>query len=317
MPKLFNQISLLFHQWWNSDYHPEGADVVRARPDKVDWKRCVPFIVLHLGCLLVFVVGCSWTAVIVALLLYFVRMFAITAFYHRYFSHRTFRTSRVAQVIFAILGNTALQRGPLWWASVHRHHHHHSDQEEDVHSPGQRGFLWSHIGWITSQRNYPTDYERVKDLTKYPELVFLNRHDQIVPWAYAMALWFGGWLLSKLFPGLHTSGAQIFVWGFFVSSIALLHGTLFINSLAHVFGKRRFDTEDDSRNSLLLALLTLGEGWHNNHHRYQHSVRQGFMWWEMDISYYILKMLSWFGIIWDLKPVPARIYEEAGHRPRE
>jgi len=247
--------------------------------------------------------------------LYFIRMFAITAFYHRYFSHRTFRTSRFMQCLFAILGNTALQRGALWWAAVHRHHHNHSDQEEDVHSPSQSGFLWSHIGWITSQRNYPTDYEKVRDLTKYPELVFLNRHDQIVPWAYGMVLWGLGWFLGKFFPGLHTNGAQIFVWGFFISSIALLHGTLFINSLAHVFGKKRFETDDDSRNSLLLALVTLGEGWHNNHHRYQHAARQGFMWWEVDISYYILKTLSWFGIIWDLKPVPARIYEEAG-RPR-
>jgi stearoyl-CoA desaturase (Delta-9 desaturase) len=312
MQKFFQQIFVLLHQWWDSDYHPEGNEAVRAKPDRVDWRRCVPFIILHLGCLLVLVVGVSWAAVGIAALLYVVRMFAITAFYHRYFSHRAFRTSRAAQWCFAVLGNTACQRGALWWASSHRHHHKHSDHEEDLHSPSQRGFWWSHIGWITSQRNFPTDYSRVKDWAKYPELVFLNRHDQLVPWIYGALLWIGGSLLGRFVPSLHTSGLQIFVWGFFMSTVMLLHGTLFINSLAHVFGKRRFATEDESRNSLLLAVITLGEGWHNNHHRYQHAARQGFMWWELDTCYYGLKLLSWCGLIWDLHQVPTRVYEEAG-----
>jgi stearoyl-CoA desaturase (Delta-9 desaturase) len=311
MQRFFQQFCILLHQWWDADYHPEGAAVVRAIPDKVDWKRCVPFIILHLGCLLVFAVGVSWTAVGIAAGLYVVRMFAITAFYHRYFAHRAFSTSRVAQWFFAVLGNTACQRGALWWASSHRHHHLHADEEEDLHSPGVQGFWWSHIGWITSRRNFPTDYNRVKDWVKYPELVFLNRHDQLVPWFYGLSLGFVGWFLGKYFPSLHTSGKQVFVWGFFISTVALLHGTLFINSLAHVFGRRRFATEDDSRNSLLLAVITLGEGWHNNHHRYQHAARQGFMWWEFDPSYYGLKILSWCGLIWDLKAVPGRVYEEA------
>jgi stearoyl-CoA desaturase (delta-9 desaturase) len=319
MRSFFKNLIIMFRQWWDSDYHPEGVETVRSMEDKVDWRRTVPFILLHAGALLVFVVGWSWFAVAMAALLYFVRMFAITAFYHRYFSHRAFRTSRFMQFVFGVLGNSALQRGPLWWASNHRHHHHHSDQEEDLHSPKQQGFLWAHIGWITSKRNHPTDYSRVKDLAKFPELVFINRHDQLVPWIFGAFLWFVGWLLEKFAPSLHTTGGQLFVWGFFVSSIFLLHGTLFINSLSHVFGRKRFETTDTSRNSFLLALITLGEGWHNNHHRYMHAARQGFYWWEIDVSYYLLKVMSWCGLIWELKRVPQQIYQEASirkERPR-
>lgn len=300
----------MLRQWYNSDYHPEGVEAVMAKEEKVDMKRTMPFIILHAACLLVFVVGFSWFAVAAAFLFYLVRMFAITAFYHRYFSHRAYKTSRFGQFLFAAIGNMACQRGALWWASTHRHHHKHSDDEHDIHSPRQKGFWWSHLGWITSQRNFPTDYTRIKDLAKFPELVFLNRHDMFIPLIMAASIWGVGWLIETYAPGLGCTAGQLFVWCFFVSTVALMHGTFFINSLAHVFGKRRYQTTDDSRNSMILALITLGEGWHNNHHRYQHSARQGFVWWEIDISYYILKMMSWFGIVWDLKPVPARIHEE-------
>ena len=204
-----------------------------------------------------------------------------------------------------------MQRGAIWWAATHRHHHNHSDQDEDRHSPVRQGFLWSHIGWLTSSANFPTDYSKIPDLARFRELVFLNRRHFIVPLAYGALLWGTGDLLARFAPGLGTNGAQLFVWGFFISTVVLLHGTLFINSLAHVVGKRRFDTGDNSRNSLFLALITLGEGWHNNHHRYSHSARQGFYWWEIDISYYLLRALARTGLIWDLKPVPNRIYQEA------
>jgi len=246
-----------------------------------------------------------------AVALYWIRMFAITGFYHRYFSHRSFRTSRWTQFAFAILGNTAVQRGALWWASVHRHHHKHADTEHDVHSPGVRGFIWAHIGWMTSSRNFPTNFDAIRDLAKFPELVFLNRFDLLVPAAYAAGLYGLGELLRVDAPTLETSGPQLLVWGFFVSTVVLLHGTLFINSIAHVFGGRRFATHDDSRNNLLLALITLGEGWHNNHHRFMSAARQGFYWWEFDPTYYALKALAWTGLIWDLRPVPASVYAEA------
>ena len=298
-------------QSFDSDHFPEGAEAVRSSEDRFEFRRALPFIFLHLGCLGVIWTGWSWTAVAVAAALYLTRMFAITAFYHRYFSHRTFHTSRPAQFLFAALGNTAVQRGPLWWASVHRRHHRHSDHEGDVHSPGLRGFWWAHIGWMTSSNNFPTDYGAVRDLAVYPELVFLNRFDLIVPALFGTGLLAAGAGLHAFAPGLGVTGPRLLVWGFFISTTVLLHATLFINSLAHVIGSRRFLTDDNSRNSFLLALITLGEGWHNNHHRFMAAARQGFYWWEFDPTYYTLKLLSWTGLIWNLRPVPKSIYEEA------
>lgn len=304
-----------FRQWFDSDYFPGGPEAARTGPDRFEWPRSLPFIFLHAGCIGVIWTGWSWAALITAAGLYFVRMFSITAFYHRYFSHRTFQTSRVVQFLFAVLGNCSVQRGPLWWAATHRHHHRHSDTEEDAHSPGFRGFLWSHIGWMTSSRNFPTDYKSVRDFAKYPELVFLNRFDLVVPALFGAGLYGLGAWMNAVWPQLGTSGWQMVVWGFFISTTVLLHGTLFINSLAHVWGSRRFKTGDDSRNNALLAAVTLGEGWHNNHHRYMGSARQGFYWWEFDPTYWGLKLLSWTGLIWDLKPVPPSVYEEAEQSP--
>jgi stearoyl-CoA desaturase (Delta-9 desaturase) len=248
-----------------------------------------------------------WSAVA----LYFIRMFAVTGIYHRYFSHKTYSTSRRGQFLLALFGSTTVQRGPLWWAYHHRHHHQHSDEAEDAHSPHVHGFWWSHIGWITSRRNFPTDYSKVKDLAKYPELVWLNRFDTVVPILFATAIWgLGSWLAVHA-PGLHTNGWQLLTWAFFISTTALFHGTSCINSMAHLMGRRRFETGDDSRNSWILAFITLGEGWHNNHHRYQSATRNGFYWWEIDITYYVLKALSWTRLIYGLKPVPHSIMEEA------
>jgi stearoyl-CoA desaturase (delta-9 desaturase) len=296
-------------RWFDTDYGNGNLAAIRAKPDKVEFIRVLPFILLHLGCLGIFLVGWSWMAAAAAMVLYLARMFAITGFYHRYFSHKTFHTSRPAQFLFALLGATAVQRGPLWWSYQHRHHHKHSDEDEDVHSPNVRGFWWSHIGWITSARNFPTDYAEVRDLAKFPELVFLNRFDSLVPILFATALFALGHFLQVYFPSLGVTSWQLLVWGFFISTTILFHATSSINSLAHLLGKRRYETEDNSRNSLLLALVTLGEGWHNNHHRHMSATRQGFYWWEIDISYYLLKMLSWTGLIWNLKPVPLAAYE--------
>ncbi len=283
---------------------------MRNEPERVDWVRCIPFLILHLGCIGVIWTGASAVAVWTAVALYFARMFAVTGIHHRYFSHKTYSTSRAGQFLLALFGGTAVQRGALWWAYHHRHHHQHSDEPEDAHSPHVHGFWWSHVGWITSRRNFPTDYSQVRDLTKYPELVFLNRFDAIVPIAFAFAVFGFGKLLEIHAPGLHTSGWQMLVWGFFISTTLLFHGTSCINSMAHLMGRRRYKTEDDSRNSLLLAFITLGEGWHNNHHRYQSSTRNGFYWWEVDITYYTLRALSWTGFIWGLKAVPKSVLAE-------
>ncbi len=298
-------------QWVDSDYSIESPDFIRAQPDGVNLVRCIPFAVLHLGCLGVIWTGGGWFAAGAAVTLYFTRMFAVTGIYHRYFSHKSYSTSRFGQFLLALFGATCVQRGALWWAYHHRHHHQHSDEPEDAHSPHIHGFWWSHIGWITSRRNFPTDYSKIRDLARYPELVFLNRFDILVPVLFAAALFGSGHLLEHAAPSLQTNGMQLLVWGFFISTTALFHGTSCINSLAHLMGSRRFNTEDDSRNSFVLSLITLGEGWHNNHHRYMSATRQGFYWWEIDITYYLLRALSWTGFIYDLKEVPASIYREA------
>jgi stearoyl-CoA desaturase (delta-9 desaturase) len=273
----------------------------------IDWPRVVPFIALHLGCLAVLWTGWSTTALLTALVLYAVRMFAITGFYHRYFSHKTFRTSRAMQLAFAILGATAVQRGPLWWASQHRHHHAHADDEHDAHSPHRHGFLWAHLGWFLARENFATRSALVKDLAKYPEMRFLDRFDVVVPLALLALLYGTGEWLAHAHPGLATDGAMLVAWGFCVSTVALYHATFTVNSLAHTFGRRRYATRDSSRNNLWLALLTFGEGWHNNHHHFPGSARQGFYWWEIDPTYYGLRLLARAGLIRDLRPVPTAI----------
>ncbi len=251
------------------------------------------FFAIHLGCFAVFLVPFSWWLVTLAAVLYLVRMFAITAGYHRYFAHRTFRTSRAFQFVLAVLGASSLQKGPLWWAAHHRHHHQHSDQPEDLHSPQQDGLYWSHVGWILSADYLTTNLRRIADFANYSELRWLDRWHQVP-----------GLVLAGLL--LVTGGWPAFVWGFCVSTVATWHATFSINSLTHLVGRRRYATNDDSRNSMILALLTLGEGWHNNHHHYKSSVRQGFYWWEVDVSYYLLRLLAVFRIVWDLKlPQPA------------
>ncbi len=295
----------------DSDYFPEGGDSVRSGPETFQFSRSVPFIILHLGCLGVFFTGWSWAAVIAAAVLYLVRMFAITGFYHRYFCHRAYHTSRAGQFLFALIGLTAVQRGPLWWAAVHRHHHAHSDEDVDAHSPVAKGFLWSHIGWLTSSKNFPTDYKMVRDLAKFPELVFLNRFDLIGPLLLLVVVYALGAGLEAFAPGLGTNGWQMVVWGFFISTTLLFHGTCSVNSFAHTLGSKRYETGDESRNSLILALITLGEGWHNNHHHYQSSARQGFTWWEIDVSYYVIRTLGMLGIVWDIKTVPAKVFEQS------
>lgn len=283
------------------------TDIPSDELGKVEWLRVVPFAFMHLACLAVFWVGWSWTAVGAASLLYFLRMFAITGFYHRYFSHKTFTTGRWTQFVFAVLGGTAAQRGPLWWAAHHRHHHRFSDKEDDVHSPSQHGLYWSHMGWITSKGNFRTRLENVPDLAQFSELRFLDRFDILIPLILAFFLFALGSILERTLPGLGTNGPQLLVWGFFLSTVILFHGTCTINSLAHTIGSQRYETRDQSRNSFFLALITLGEGWHNNHHHFPASTRQGFYWWEIDITYYLLRLLGSLGLIWDMKGVPETV----------
>ncbi len=297
-------------RWFDTQAREEDPTVDARR---IDWLRAVPFLAMHLACVAVVWVGVSPIAVGVAAALYALRMFAITAFYHRYFSHRTFRTSRAVQFAFALIGAASVQRGPLWWAAHHRHHHRHADTVADPHSPNVHGFWWSHAGWFLTREGFRTDWSRIPDLAGYPELRWLDRYDTVVPVLLAAGLYGLGVLLERVAPSLGTSGPQLLVWGFFVSTVVLFHATVTINSLAHRFGKRRFDTRDDSRNNLWLALLTFGEGWHNNHHFFPGTARQGFRWWEIDLTWYGLRLLALLGLVRDLKPVPAWVLAKARH----
>ena len=264
------------------------------------WFYALRFGAMHLLCFAAIWTGVPLEAVILAVVLWAVRMFGVTAGYHRYFSHRTYKMGRVMQFLMAFLSQTSMQRGVLWWAAHHRHHHKYSDQPEDVHSVRQDGFFWSHIGWVVSPRWAETDMSRVRDLAKYPELRFLERFQHL--------------------PGLVLAGLcfALFGWaglivGFVWSTVFLWHTTFTINSLAHVIGKRRYETDDDSRNNWFLALLTFGEGWHNNHHHYQASTRQGFYWWEIDLTYYILWAMSKVGLVSDLREPPRHVVEDRPH----
>ena len=294
-------------RWFDSYATDDLSETPQEK--RVDWFRTIPFIAMHASLLCIFIVGWSPIAIITAIVLYGVRMFAITGFYHRYFSHKAFKTSRTIQFIFAVIGASSIQRGPLWWASHHRLHHINADKEGDEHSPRQQGLLWSHMGWFLSRHNFATRKERVADFSRFPELVFIDRFDILVPIALGVILFgFGEWL-QYYYPGAGTNGWQMLFWGLIISTLALYHVTFTINSLAHTVGKRRFQTRDDSRNNWFLAIITFGEGWHNNHHHYPGSARQGFTWWEIDISYYLLRLLQAAGLIWDLRPVPDRVMD--------
>lgn len=270
-----------------------GLDVAGDHND-INYPSAVPFVLVHLTCFAAIWSGVTWEAVTLCVALYWLRMFGVVAGYHRYFSHRAYSTSRVMQFMLAFLAQSSTQKSVLWWAAKHRHHHLHSDTEQDVHSPRRKGFLYSHMGWIFDQKHDKADLTKVADLTRYPELMLLHRFEQLPAVVLAILCFLlAGW-----------SGLVV---GFFWSTVILYHATFCINSLAHVLGSKRYVTGDDSRNNWLLAIFAMGEGWHNNHHAYQSSVRQGFRWWEIDLAYYLLKAMSWLGLVWDLKSPPAQV----------
>ena len=256
----------------------------------------IPYWGVHILAIVgVAITGFSWWGVALALMFYAPRMFFVTGAYHRYFSHRSFKTSRWFQFVLALGAACTGQKGPLWWAAHHRIHHKLSDAPGDLHSVIQSGFWWAHHGWILSNDLEDTDYSRIKDFAKYPELVWLNRLWMIPPVAVGTITFFAG-------------GFFALVWAFAVCQVMTWHGTFTINSLSHLWGNRRYKTTgDDSRNNFVLAIVTMGEGWHNNHHHYQVSARQGFFWWEVDLTYYVLRLLAAVGLVWDLHGVPDHI----------
>src|SRR5262245_51607984 len=273
----------------------ELAPITRANDERVNWLQSIPFFLVHILCFAFVFTGITRTALILFVVMFFGRAFFVTAAYHRYFSHKTYKLNRFWQFVWAFMAEASAQKGVLWWASNHRVHHRYSDTERDLHSP-LKGFWWSHVGWILADRYKATDLDGIKDFARYPEIRFISKHDWIAPWTFGVAAFLiGGW-----------SGLVV---GFFWSTVLLWHSTFLVNSASHVFGRRRYETEDTSRNSFLIALVTGGEGWHNNHHHYQASARQGFFWWEIDPTWYVLCGLRRIGIVKDLKVPPKRILE--------
>ena len=287
----------------------DEAEIAEVPPSRAtersagQWFNAVGITLIHVGTVYAFVRGADRGLIAMAVAFYFVRMFAMTGVYHRYFAHRTYKTSRLFQFLLALLGTSATQKGPLWWAATHRIHHKYSDTEKDVHSPKQRGFWYAHMGWWLGRDHEETQWTQIKDFSRFKELVFIDR-----------------WHVLGVFACMGIAAAMRgfdgFLWGYVVSTCFLLHGTFTVNSLAHVFGARRYETTDTSRNNWWLALITMGESWHNNHHHYMRSANQGFFWWEIDVTYYLLKGLEKLGLVWDVKKTPRHIVENRP-APRE
>jgi stearoyl-CoA desaturase (delta-9 desaturase) len=247
------------------------------------------FAGLHVACLAALVVGVDAQALTVLAVTYAVRCFGVAAGFHRYFSHRAFRTGRGFQLTLALAGTLAMQGGVLWWASTHRRHHAVADTPADVHSPHHHGFLYSHCGWALDPANHGVDVRLVRDLARFPELVWLDRWRFLPP--------------AVLAVGLYALGPRVFVWGFLVSTVALYHATLATGSFSHrVGGYRNFETRDDSRNNRVIALLMLGEGWHNNHHHRPRAALHGWRRSELDPIGGGLRLLAAAGLVWDLRP---------------
>ena len=293
-------------KWFDSYAHAPAATEDGDR--RIEWSRVLPFVLLHAACGFVLVVGWSWFALALFGVSYAIRTFGITGGYHRYFAHRAFRAGRITQFVLAVLGAAATQRGPLWWAAHHRHHHKFSDAYQDPHSPVVHSFWWSHMGWFLARGNFRTRSELIRDFAAFPELVFIDRYDTLVPILYGALMFAIGHTVGTLWPQSGTSGAQTLVWGYVLATIALHHVTFCINSLTHAVsrGARRYATDDQSRNVWWLAPFTFGESWHNNHHHFAASAKLGFFWWELDIGYYVIRTLAALGLAWDLKRAPPR-----------
>lgn len=261
----------------------------------------VVFWIVQASAILVFFVPFSAGLLLLWAVSHFLRAIGLTLAFHRYFAHRSFQMNRIARFVWAFIGTAAMQKGPLWWAGHHVNHHRFADREGDPHSPMVSGFYYAHIGWFlndakhdTLERNNPV----IRDFSKFPEIRFLSDYFFVPPILLALAMYLIG-------------GMPWLVWGFCLPTVTLAHSTFAINTVNHLFGSRRFDTIDESRNNPITAIFAAGEGWHNNHHRYQRAARNGFYWWEFDPTWYCIRLMQLLGLAWDVQPVPERIYAEA------
>ena len=249
----------------------------------------------------VFLVPFSWSLVLLWAVSHFLRAIGLTLTFHRYLAHRAFQMNRGVRFVWAFIGTCAMQKGPIWWAGHHVNHHKFADREGDPHSPMVSGVYYAHIGWFlndTKHDQLEPNNPVLRDFSKYWELAMLERFHFVPPIMLAVAMYLIG-------------GAPWLVWGFCLPTMTLAHATFAINTVNHMFGSRRFDTIDESRNNAVTAIFAAGEGWHNNHHRFQRAARNGFYWWEFDPTWYVIRAMAAVGLAWDLQQVPERIYEEA------
>ena len=259
------------------------------------------FWIVQASAFLVFFVPFSWGFVALWAASHFLRAIGLTLAFHRYFAHRAFQMNRAVRFFWAFVGTAAMQKGPLWWAGHHVNHHRYADRDGDPHSPMVSGFYYAHVGWFLNDARHdrlgPTN-PVIRDFSKAPEIVFLDRYFAVPPLVLALAMYAIG-------------GLPWLIWGFCLPTMTLAHATFAINTVNHMFGTRRFDTIDESRNNALTAFFAVGEGWHNNHHRYQRAARNGFYWWEFDLTWYVIRLMGVLGLAWDIHGVPQRIYNEA------
>lgn len=259
------------------------------------------FWIVQVSALLVFFVPFSFAYLGLWAISHFLRAIGLTLAFHRYFAHRAFQMNRVARFFWAFVGTAAMQKGPLWWAGHHVNHHRFADREGDPHSPMVSGVYYAHIGWFLNDAKHnviEASNPVIRDFSKAPEILWLDRLFFVPPIMLAGAMYLAG-------------GLPWLIWGFCLPTVTLAHATFAINTVNHLFGSRRFDTIDESRNNIITAVFAVGEGWHNNHHRYQRAARNGFYWWEFDPTWYTIRLMQMVGLAWDVQPVPARIYEEA------
>ena len=259
------------------------------------------FWTVQASALFVFAVPFAWSLVALWAASHFLRAIGLTLAFHRYFAHRAFQMNRAARFVWTLVGTAAMQKGPLWWAGHHVNHHRFADRDGDPHSPAVSGFYYAHIGWFLSDTRHDrleSTNPVLRHFSKAPEIVWLDRYYFVPPLALAAAIWAIG-------------GLPWLVWGFCLPTMTLAHATFAINTINHLFGSRRFETRDQSRNNALTAFFAVGEGWHNNHHRFQRAARNGFYWWEFDPTWYVIRLMKAAGLAWDVQAVPARIYEEA------
>jgi stearoyl-CoA desaturase (delta-9 desaturase) len=259
------------------------------------------FWIVQASALLIFFIPFSWELAALWAASHFLRAVGLTLAFHRYYAHRAFQMNRIARFVWTFIGIAAMQKGPLWWAGHHVNHHRFADRDGDPHSPMISGVYYAHIGWFLNDARHdrlePSN-PVVRDFSKVPEIAWLDRYFAVPPLMLAAAMYLAG-------------GMPWLIWGFCLPTMTLAHATFAINTVNHMFGTRRFDTIDESRNNALTAFFAVGEGWHNNHHRYQRAARNGFYWWEFDPTWYVIRIMAAVGLAWDVHRVPERIYREA------